>query len=100
MRASAEYASSYIGGMSILDTAKSVVGLAAEVGKMDLHKQAVDLMAQVTEQQQRIMRLTADVAALHEQLRMKEAIIFDKNAYWQALPRESGSNTKDQVGPF
>jgi hypothetical protein len=40
--------------MSILDTAKSVVSLASEVNKIDLYRQAVELMAQVKEQQQLI----------------------------------------------
>ena len=88
--------------MGALDTAKSVVSLAAEVNRMDLYKQAVEQMAQVTEQQQEIMRLTEEVAALRERLRLKESFTFVANAYWQGNPRSGGDNEDavHQMGPY
>jgi transcription elongation factor Elf1 len=87
--------------MNIVDTAKSVVGLAQEVNRMDLYKQAVDLMAEVTEQQQEIMRLTEDVAALRERLRLKEELQFARNAYWAGDPAGAADGfTLNNMGPF
>jgi hypothetical protein len=87
--------------MGIVDTAKSVVGLAQEVNRMDLYKQAVDLMAQVTEQQQDIMRLHDETAQLRERIRLRDAFQFVSNAYWLGDPRSAAdANTLDQMGPY
>jgi hypothetical protein len=65
-----------------IETAKSVVNLAQEVGKMDLYRQAVELMSQVMEQQQQIKDLTDQVNDLQGKLDIKGKVTFRDNAVW------------------
>lgn len=83
-----------------IDGAKAVAKLAQEYGKMDLYQQAVDLMSQVTEQQQQIMSLTDENARLKEEARIRNQVVFQRNAYWMPVPRENQSDVSDMVGPF
>lgn len=85
--------------MGIMDNAKSVVNLAQEVGKMDLYRQAVELMAQVTEQQEKIRSLTDDLAACHERLRLRDVLTFHENAYY-TIPPTTADHDPITDGPF
>lgn len=85
--------------MGLIDNAREMVSLAAEVGKIDLHQKAVDLMAQLVQLSDENQSLRQQVAALTEKLAIGGTLDFNNDAYWRpAVDAVAGIEYQD--GPF
>lgn len=79
--------------MAIFDELKSVAKTLREADKIEQYQQILDVQERLLEMQKRIADLEVENGVLKEKLKIKEGLIFERNAYW--LPE---GDKKD--GPF
>jgi hypothetical protein len=80
--------------MSIIDDAKSIVGIIRKTDNVELQQKILDLQGQILQLVEDNMNLKEEVRGLNERTRIKETLTFRNDAYW--IPR--AENAED--GPY
>jgi hypothetical protein len=68
--------------MGIYETLKSTANVLREADKIEQYRQILDVMEKLLEMQKKLSELEEKNKSLREKLKIKEDIIFSKNAYW------------------
>jgi hypothetical protein len=76
--------------MSVIDTAKTVMDLAKEVNRMDLHQKTVELMGQVTELSHDNFKLNQELLTLKQKQQVQDELEARNSAYFLPSRKISG----------
>jgi hypothetical protein len=80
--------------MSILEDVKSVVTTIQKIDNIELYRQILDLQQEVLQIVSANVELKAELATAREELRRKQTLRFEYNAYW------TGETLETSDGPF
>jgi hypothetical protein len=82
--------------MSILDTAREVVGIVQKIDNIELYKQILGLQSDILKLFEENTNLHQEISSLTEQLKIKAALIYDRQ-----LDAYICKDANDQIdGPF
>jgi len=79
--------------MAIFDELKSVAKTLREADKIEQYQQILDVQERLLEMQKKIADLDTENGELKEKLKIKDNLVFERNAYWLLI-----DDKKD--GPF
>ncbi|MEK7538739.1 MAG: hypothetical protein AAB552_02765 [Patescibacteria group bacterium] len=68
--------------MGIFDILSSAAKIAKESGKLELQGEILGVYEKLLEQQKKISDLETENRELKQQLKTKEALVFEGNVYW------------------
>lgn len=80
--------------MAIFDDLKTVAKVLQEAGKIEQYKQILEVQGRLLEMQEKIRLQDEEIRTLKEKLKIKENIVFEKDAYW--IKRKDNS----KEGPY
>ncbi len=80
--------------MAIFDELKSIGKTLRQADKIEQYQQILDIQKKLLEMQKKIAELENENKELKEELKLKEDLIFERNAYW--IKKESS----EKDGPF
>ncbi|HAT68320.1 MAG: hypothetical protein A2481_02730 [Candidatus Yonathbacteria bacterium RIFOXYC2_FULL_47_9] len=68
--------------MAIFDELKSVAGVLQEAGKIPQYQQILEVQEKLLEMMNHIFALENENRELKQQIKTKEALVFEGNVYW------------------
>ena len=68
--------------MAIFDDLKTVAKVLQEAGKIEQYKQILEVQEKLLEMQEKIRLQDEEIRTLKEKLKIKENLVFEKDAYW------------------
>ena len=68
--------------MAIFDELKSVANTLREADKIPQYQQILDVLEKLIEMQNKIFTLETENKELKDKLKLKENLVFERNAYW------------------